>query len=209
MVFIDQKLEKGLPHLCLLTHVWGHLMFPERPLVLDTPLCPLFVSPGVLCTWRSWGRSPSWLVSAVSLFCIIFTCMETTWEKMASGTARSTDSSQMETAFRHVQKTALDVWMSIGFTMALYLRAAKGFINNQTKDENRWDKSESMEPGFVWFQLPKSSLDISSFFCLEAETTNGCGESLIEQLETSGCVNCLSPPVTVTVEAAVVIVGKH
>lgn len=40
---------------------------------------------------------------------------------MASGTARRTDSSQIETAFRHVQKTALDVWMSIGFTMALYL----------------------------------------------------------------------------------------
>ena len=51
-----------------------------------------------------------------------FTCMETTWEKMASGMASRTDSSQIETAFRHVQNTALDVWMSIGLTMALYLR---------------------------------------------------------------------------------------
>ncbi len=49
------------------------------------------------------------------------TCMGTTCEKMASGTASRMDSSQMETALRHVQKTALDVWMSIGFTMALYL----------------------------------------------------------------------------------------
>lgn len=40
---------------------------------------------------------------------------------MASGTANRTDSSQIETALRHVQKTALDVWMSMGFTMALYL----------------------------------------------------------------------------------------
>lgn len=53
--------------------------------------------------------------------CLYFTCMETTCEKMASGTANRTDSSQIETAFRHVQKTALDVWMSIGFTIALYL----------------------------------------------------------------------------------------
>lgn len=54
-----------------------------------------------------------------------FTCMETTCEKMASGTASRTDSSQIETAFRHVQKTALDVWMSIGFTIALYLTATE------------------------------------------------------------------------------------
>lgn len=47
--------------------------------------------------------------------------METTWEKTASGTASRTDSSQIETAFRQVQKTALEVWMSIGLTMALYL----------------------------------------------------------------------------------------
>lgn len=47
--------------------------------------------------------------------------MDTTCEKMASGTASRTDSNQMDTAFRQVQKTALDVWMSIGFTMALYL----------------------------------------------------------------------------------------
>lgn len=58
---------------------------------------------------------------------------------MASGTASRTDSSQIETAFRHVQKTALDVWMSIGFTMALYLAAdtesetaAKHPITNQS-----------------------------------------------------------------------------
>lgn len=53
------------------------------------------------------------------------TCMETSCEKTASGTASRTDSSQMEAAFRHVQKTALDVWMSIGFTMALYLKDAE------------------------------------------------------------------------------------
>lgn len=47
--------------------------------------------------------------------------METTCEKTASGTASRKDSSQMETAFRQVQKTALEVWMSIGLTMALYL----------------------------------------------------------------------------------------
>lgn len=49
------------------------------------------------------------------------TCMVTTWEKIASGTASRMEKSQMDTALRHVQKTALEVWMSIGLTMALYL----------------------------------------------------------------------------------------
>lgn len=49
------------------------------------------------------------------------TCIMTTWEKIASGTASRMEKSQMDTAFRQVQKTALEVWMSIGLTMALYL----------------------------------------------------------------------------------------
>lgn len=53
------------------------------------------------------------------------TCMVTTWEKIASGTASRMEKSQMDTAFRHVQKTALEVWMSIGLTMALYLEKQK------------------------------------------------------------------------------------
>lgn len=63
------------------------------------------------------------------------TCMVTTWEKIASGMASRMEKSQMDTAFRHVQKTALEVWMSIGLTMALYLENEK--IDKKNKDEEK------------------------------------------------------------------------
>lgn len=64
--------------------------------------------------------------------------METTCEKTASGTASRTDSSQIETAFRHVQKTALDVWMSIGFTIALYLmETQRDGVQRQITEEKK------------------------------------------------------------------------
>lgn len=63
--------------------------------------------------------------------------MVTTCEKTASGTASRMERSQMDTAFRHVQKTALEVWMSIGLTMALYLEKDK-------KNEEEEEKKEKM-----------------------------------------------------------------
>lgn len=56
---------------------------------------------------------------------------------MASGTASRTDSSQIETAFRHVQKTALDVWMSIGLTIALYLTETERQTSIKRLQSNR------------------------------------------------------------------------
>lgn len=66
------------------------------------------------------------------------TCMATTCEKTASGTASRMERSQMDTAFKHVQKTALEVWMSIGLTMALYLEKEK-------KNEEKEEKEEMMQ----------------------------------------------------------------
>lgn len=61
----------------------------------------------------------------------------TTCEKIASGTASRIEKNQMDTALRHVQKTALDVWMSIGLTMALYL-----VVQKKTNDGAREEKQE-------------------------------------------------------------------
>lgn len=69
--------------------------------------------------------------------------METTSEKTASGMASRTDSNQIETAFKQVQKTALEVWMSIGFTMALYLMDKRRQKSRQVTDEQLHQVSDS------------------------------------------------------------------
>ncbi|KAG8535346.1 hypothetical protein GDO81_028758 [Engystomops pustulosus] len=56
-----------------------------------------------------------------------------TSENTASGTAKSIDMIQMAVAFIHVHRTALDVWMSIGFTIALYLKEGKIYITKVQK----------------------------------------------------------------------------
>lgn len=46
-------------------------------------------------------------------------------ENTASGTDRSMEIIQMAMAFAQVRSTALEVWMSMGFTIALYLKVIK------------------------------------------------------------------------------------
>lgn len=46
-------------------------------------------------------------------------------ENTASGTARSMEIIQMVMALTQVHSTALEVWMSMGFTIALYLKVIK------------------------------------------------------------------------------------
>lgn len=54
--------------------------------------------------------------------------MLATSENTASGTANSTETTQIPTAFTQVHSTASEVWMSMGFTMALYL--GKQYVSN-------------------------------------------------------------------------------
>lgn len=71
--------------------------------------------------------------------------MVTTWEKIASGMASRMEKSQMDTAFRHVQKTALEVWMSIGLTMALYLEKEKDKQKKEKIEKKNRDKKEKIQ----------------------------------------------------------------
>ena len=65
---------------------------------------------------------PDTCVCVCVFVCVcVCVCVSVTCEKMASGTASRIDTPQIEPAFRQVQNTALEVWISIGFTMALYL----------------------------------------------------------------------------------------
>ncbi len=92
---------------------------------------------------------------------LYFTCMETTCEKMASGTASRTDSSQIETALRHVQKTALDVWMSIGFTIALYL--------TDTEREKMWLNIKMICMNFISTRQTKRHIFVEFIVTLRLE----------------------------------------
>ena len=55
----------------------------------------------------------------------------TTSENTASGTANSTETTQIPTAFVQVHSSAPEVWTSMGFTMALYLR--RQYVSNYSK----------------------------------------------------------------------------